>query len=221
MVRNANVKLAAKVLGFGAIPVAVTFILAMVFAYVQPHTSECIYKNENYEDFRNHMQTVTIEEGTHCGNYIFAMDAGEYTLNLPQSYHEAVDGSDVGYGIIFKGYGYYNASLMCWLHREINGVTCIGIFDAYEFLDENSNLRYVTNIAYTDESGYVIHYYSVEETKYYEVNYDESYGYCFEYHIYVDYSLPFLYLFIATTAATIAACATAYIIKHKKQNYNF
>ncbi|MDE7453284.1 MAG: helix-turn-helix domain-containing protein, partial [Clostridia bacterium] len=220
--RKSNVKLVAKIFGFGTIPVAVTLILFLIIAGTLPSKVEYLYINDNYDEFRTHMQTLTVREGDYY-NSTLKMDVGEYCFDLSDSIdYITIETIDAGHG--FK-YGYYrhhtypadehDGEIVCKMFKEIDGITYELEFDLYNLTDRSGHGKNVVNLAYPNlEHINIEEKYSVETEEYRVMGYDAEIGeYYFKYIKYIDYSLPFLYLFIATTAAAFAACTTAYIVK--------
>ncbi len=228
-----NVKLGAKIFGFGAIPVAATFILAVSLFCYPPLIVKTLYANENMDEFVTHMQTLTVKEDDYF-NTIYEMEPGIYPLNFPKTNDEVVDVFDIGYGFYCKANPFREVYVgknspnkkICIVYKS--GYDRSFDFDAnrisYSAEDGTRFVGFFVNAAYYDERPYDKEAHGAVTIKYCEFIAETSTGdtlYQFITEKIIDCYLPFMYSFIAVTAVAVPVCVTLYIVKRKKQNYDF
>lgn len=88
---KANKKLISKLATFGAIPIAVVILLNIVLALVFPNGQKALYKNDDFDAFRKHMHTLTVDNGENA-------PVGEHYLPLPDELPENGTEYDLGNG---------------------------------------------------------------------------------------------------------------------------
>ena len=95
---KSNRKLSLKISLWGLIPLCVAIVLVVIFTYVQPTKFEIYYQNDNHEEFREHMETLRINEFDSAVRD--GLRSGEYRFNLSelaQNYDTGIE-IDVGDG---------------------------------------------------------------------------------------------------------------------------
>ena len=229
-----NRKLAGKIAAFGAIPIAIVILLNIVLTFVFPNGNKTLYKCNDMETFKTHIQTLRIVEGE-------GAPAGEYYLPLPNELPE--DGTECDLGNGFYGVYHYtefsNSAIQYvssyWriTYGKAAGVTIdddggyiisanVPTWDLYVYgFTQNT---YVTNARYW-----------IADHTYYEANHTfDDFGnrpdisikqYNKTFYLLQDISNTLtdveIYSFTIVPICTIVIYAVIYITKRKKQKYSF
>ncbi len=246
-IHRQNRKLALKLAGFGAIPFVAFLVLFIVFLYVTPINKYITYcEFDTFEEYKIAMQTVEITEDdpihTECG-----VEVGKYYLDFPQEFdiqHVYPLGNNF-YGHYHRHYRidldrdvweWYIYVLKPDAPSDTPPVNDYGYivgendyFYGYIKIGKDKNFydvdngRYV-NVAYSsisqDSYGYDYGFGITSSGEIFEARQDNGKYGLYECEVlYMD--VFFGYLFIIATAVTVITCTTVYLIKRKKQNYEF
>lgn len=228
-----NAKLATKTVGFGAIPVAIFMLLAIVFNFIFPTGYAVIVSADTPEDYKRQMQTITITESE---SEKFNKPAGDYYLDFPEAPTPRIV-YDLGNGFCgvygANGDPYYKSLWQIYVLKtdELPVANEYGYIDGDDLIYGSSYFegKYV----YSDfGTKCVVTFYF--ESEHYKVDYgfgielfgdlkatmhNGKYIYAFEETLYLDSF--FLYLFIIVTGITVVTGGIIYCLKRKKQSYEF
>lgn len=236
-----NRKLAGKLAIFGSIPVAAAIAFNIVFsAVVLASYRTTLYKCDDFETFRTHIQTLVLENNPDVPD-------GEYYLAFPDK-----TPNNYGYKTEFDlGNGFYATGGIDVISTENHGVYLGDYYwyvtygstavteDGSEYESEDDYVsfgRYYVHITDEDECVTNVRYASYKRVYWYDdygnkieqqvnVGCRKGQYYCETHNTVTEISRFFSSILICTLTvvplATVAACAIAYAIKRKKQKYNF
>ncbi len=244
---KANGKLLGKICGFGAIPVAIAFVLMIVFCSVLPReTTEIYFETKSKEELYRLFQTFKTEEITaeqEDGSVQTLVPAGEYYLNFQSescvslrdsdgSYYNVHNYYDLGNGFYGRHYLYggwtlyhldYGISAEDLVSEEVywNYLVYIGSCNDEIYLYEYG--KYAVNVAYP--SSFVSEFEVVDtvgtQTIRDLVYYEDKDLYRYETYYYCDLSMTFAVVFWSVVGATVIAGTISYFVKRKKTEYSF
>ena len=242
-----NAKLLYKTVGFGEIPVILALVLMIVFICIQPRAVDTVYFTANsVEEVKQKFQTISI--ANYDANRL-NIDEGDYYLNFNTdeenkitfnlSYHNWDDFFD--YTLYDLGNGFYGETRgITWAVYHLDdklppeqlpeNESFYTYFSsvAYDLkkmpvYSPTSDVEWIVNVAFYEhdlmpeplEGGLI---YKQERNLWY---YNEEGVWRYELDVWHDYSGIFLWVFIGTAAATVIAATATYLVKRKKQSYEF
>ena len=219
--RRHNAVLLGKTVGIGVIPLTVLSALILIFLFVEPVFYYHWMSADTPDDFKKQIQTLTVEEGdsfNQCGRPV-----GEYYLNFPENYQKNTF-YNLGNG--FCGiYGYGGWSVLALKYED----ELPDINDDYWF-----DFIYHTHVTCEEYSDFGITYVNVAHNC--TVHNDNVFGVRVESKLCSRYDngkyefgtentcnlvFTFIYLFAIASGITVATCTTVYLVKRKKQNFDF
>ncbi len=232
---KSNANLAGKVVGFGAIPFAVFFIIMIVLETCLGYTQTSIYKTDNYEDLKNYMQTLVVDTNV---SEICGIRSGEYSFTFPEKpefykNYNLGNGGFVGYykkNERYKDNDFYDTPYLyptycCFeiLYPYENGYFLIGEYEicSANYIDSET-YDYIVNLR-NKEVNYTVQYgMGIKEyVEYVTITIQDENRY--EYQKWSDFYFETFaaWLLAYDTVATVIICGIIYFVKRKKQSYEF
>lgn len=179
-----NGKLLGKICGFGAIPVAIAFVLMAVFSSVTPCNVEKVYfeaksKEDAYKIFQT-LKTEEITAGQDDGSMQTLVPAGEYYLNFQSEEFVSLRDSD---GIYYNLFEYYDLGNGFYGMKNIIGKWNVYHLDygksAADIVNDDVYWNYLTYIAFFGDAIYV---YGSEDEYAVNVAYSTEPTYCSDWY---------------------------------------
>lgn len=209
-IRTLNTRYALKIAGICSFPVIVTAVLFAVFCTISPSTTQILYKSDNLQQFKSHMQTLVLTESE---AQFTNLTAGEYELNFPVEYKNGIL-FDAGHGIS----GIYDCSDKIEIFKQLNtpGQFDLGLCEILTIANSTGveivNVRYrdFKNNAATGNPFFITHS-SSAEIRFNGNNFE------FVYTVTTILGGFMMVIFLATTALSAAAGFIVYRAGHKKQ----
>lgn len=228
-----NRALAAKIYGFGAIPVAVMLVLYIVLSFALPTVvtdTRAVYTSaDSAEDMKAQLQTITLDENSYLVTQ-YGHEAGSFTLDF-NTENQVMKGLildlqtefyDLGYGF-YGTYNKYSDWTIYMLKAENlpteadygkNGM--INTTNYFKFINQGYRIYSFDGVQAVN-----VAYYASEIYGALHVAHDKSAGeYRFELVSQRDMQGVYLGTLLSVTGATVLCCTILFAVRRTKYNYS-